>query len=179
MIYVDMDGVLANFNKAGCATFGIEYPKNTRLWHTWLYEQAGLSLQAWFDRVLSDPDIWDRIEPYPWTADLVQCLDAASPGWKILSVGFRDPKCWASKVQWVTDRLFPVTDLHRLILVGGNKFELAREGDLLIDDSLDNLNKWKLAGGQIFKWVEYTEDCPDKAAAQIEVLREFLLSRSW
>lgn len=150
----------------------------SRLGHTWLYDQAGLTLEPWFERLLNDPSIWDRIEAYPWTPALVQCLDVHAPGWKILSVGIHDPYCWSSKVTWVMKRLFPVTDLHRLVLVGGRKYDLAQRGDVLIDDSEDNLSAWQKAGGDVFSWVEFTDDWSEEAAQQIERLRLFLQTRN-
>lgn len=177
-VYVDMDGVLANFNKAGCKTFGLEYPKQSRLWHTWLQDQSGVSLHGWFETMAADPTIWDRIEPFPWTPQLVQCLDIHAPGWKILSSATHDPKCWSAKADWVINRLFPITSLHRLVLVGGRKFELANRGDVLIDDWQENIDHWMQRGGVAFKWEEFTEDMEDHAAAQIDRLREFLTFRN-
>lgn len=176
IVYVDMDGVLANFNKAGCQTFGVEYPKRSRLWHTWLRDQSGISQSEWFEIMANDPKIWDRIEPFPWTSTLVQCLDVHAPGWKILSSATHDPACWSSKARWVMQRLFPITSLHRLVLVGGRKFELASRGDVLIDDWQENIESWKAAGGVAFKWDEFTEDMEETANQQIDSLREFLAS---
>lgn len=171
---MDMDGVLANFNKAGAVTFGLEYPKRSRLWHTWLQDQSGVSLDDWFGVMEADPTIWDRIEPFPWTPHLVQMLDVCTPGWKILSSATHDPNCWSSKARWVMRQLFPITSLHRLILVGGRKFELATRGDVLIDDCQENLQGWEANGGVCFRWVEFTDDMEDQAAAQINALRKFL-----
>ena len=75
------------------------------------------------------------------------------------------------------ERLFPVTSLNRLILVGGRKFELAQSGDVLIDDWMENIDEWRARGGAAFKWTEWTEDMPEAAKSQIEDLRVFLNSR--
>lgn len=178
MTYVDMDGVLANFNKAGCKIFGVEYPKRSHLWHTWLQDQSGVSLSGWFEIMEANPEIWDRIEPFPWTPQLVQCLDIHAPGWKILSVATRDPRCWSAKARWVLERLFPITNIHRLMLVGGRKYEVANRGDILIDDWDENVTMWAERGGVPFKWTEFTEDMTDHAELQIEKLRDFLRARN-
>lgn len=176
-VYVDMDGVLANFNKATCKLFGLTYPTRSRLHHTWVRDESGVSLDRWFDSMAADPDVWDRIEPFPWTPKLVQCLDIHAPEWKILSAATQDPRCWSSKAAWVTKRLFPVANLHRFILVGGRKYELAQRGDVLIDDYDENVEQWRLRGGEAFKWIEWTDDMTEEADRQIEELRRFLISR--
>lgn len=173
-VFVDMDGVLANFNKAGAATFGIPYPKKSRLRHTWLQDESGVSLSRWFEIMENDPLIWERIETFPWTPALVQCLDIHAPGWKILSSATYDPPCWSGKAKWVQKRLFPIAHMHRLVLVGGRKFDLASPGDVLVDDWDENINQWQLAGGSAFKWDEFTEDMEEHALDQIERLRDFL-----
>lgn len=175
-VYVDLDGVLANFNKAACQTFGLTYPTRSRMWHTWLQDQSGVNLEQWYATMAADPQVWDRIEAFPWTPKLVQCLDVHAPEWKILSATTHDPICWSSKVKWVLERLFPVTSIHRLILVGGRKYELARPGDLLIDDWTENIEQWRARGGSAFKWTEWTDDSPEPVE-QLEELREFLISK--
>lgn len=176
-VYVDMDGVLANFNKATCRLFGLTYPTRSRLWHTWLQDESGVSLERWFSTMAADPGVWDRIEPFPWTPKLVQCLDIYAPDWKILSATTQDPRCWSAKAAWVIKQLFPVASLHRLILVGGRKYELAQRGDVLVDDHSENVEQWRVRGGEAFKWTEWTDDMPEEADRQIEELRQFLISR--
>ena len=114
----------------------------------------------------SNPELWDRAEPFPWTSDLVQLLDVKTPHWCILTKATHDPVCWSSKVKWV-DRYLSPSALSKLIIVGGPKSQLASKGDVLIDDAFHNVTTWRNAGGVAFHWVEYSEDLTDLAALQL------------
>ena len=173
-VFVDLDGVLANFNKACCQTFGLDYPKETILWHTWPHDVSGKDLDTWFNVLTDDPDLWTRIEPFPWTPAIVQVLDLHTPGWKILTTATQDPACWGGKAAWVTQRLFMRDSLHRLVIVGGHKWELMSPGSVLVDNDLRNVTEWQKQGGHAFLWKEFTEDMVQAAMNQIEQLRLFL-----
>jgi len=171
-VFVDLDGVLGNLSKAMCQSFGLEYPKATSLVYDWVLVASQLGVEGFFRVLESDPGVWDRVEPFPWTAKLIQCLDLHAPDWKILSEAIIDPACWHGKSRWVK-KFLSKPHLHRLVLTGSKKYELTRPGDLLIDDHITNVEEWTRRGGHAFRWVEYTEDMVGAAEDQIILLSAF------
>lgn len=172
-VFVDLDGVLGNLNKSMCQSFGIVYPKATTLSYDWVLTASQVGLDEFFRVLESNPEIWDRVEPFPWTPKLVQCLDLHAPNWKILSEAIIDPACWHGKVKWVRNFLSQ-SHVHRLALTGFKKYELACPGDILIDDRELNVEEWVRRGGHAFRWMDYTEDLVDSAEGQIISLSAFL-----
>ena len=172
-VWVDMDGVLVNFDKHACKAHGVVYPSNTVLGHSWLYDQLGCTVDHFLDTVDQTPDFWQNLEPYPWTAALIQFLDIEFPDWRILSGGTHNGASWGGKVDWVRKHL-QLPGLEKLNLVyGARKSHLCRPGDILIDDHVLNCNEWLAAGGRVFQWIAYSEDCPH-ALEQLERLKAFL-----
>jgi 5'(3')-deoxyribonucleotidase len=172
-VYVDSDGVLANFNKAFAPAFGLTYPSRTVLHHEWLMNTAGVSVSEFFRIVETHSYLWENAEPYPWTSEMVQVLDLAVPDWMILTSATHDPDCWSGKVKWfkryLTDSL-----IDRVVMIGGRKHRIASKGDLLIDDHYENIEAWRAAGGVAIHWIDYTDDLEELARKQIEQLTQVL-----
>jgi hypothetical protein len=165
-----MDGVLVNFNKAFAPAFGLDYPSQGVMDHSWLFRiRTSLfpnSSTCW--RVIRI--CGNSAEPYPWTSKLIQLLDLKVPDWMILTAATHDPGCWAGKAKWIK-RYFTTSVLERTVVVGGNiKARLASRGDILIDDRFENVESWIAAGGVGVQWVDYGEDLKVLAETQISNL---------
>ncbi len=157
-VFVDMDGVLVNLNKAAASTFGLKYPSNSVLGHDWLLANSKTSVPEFLDRLEANPHLWEQAEPYPWTSKIVQMLDLKTPQWMILTSATHAPACWSGKVKWIR-RYLTDDAVFRVIMVGGqDKARLASRGDLLIDDKFENVKHWNAAGGVGFHWIDYSED---------------------
>lgn len=171
-----MDGVLVNFNKAFAPAFGVGYPSQQVMGHSWLLESADVTLPHFF-RVLEDNShLWESAEPYPWTSKLIQMLDLKVPDWMIMTTATHDPGCWAGKVRWIK-RYLTTSALERTVIVGGViKARLASRGDVLVDDRIENVESWNAAGGVGFRWIEYGEGLTQLAETQINNLG-FLLDQ--
>ena len=63
----------------------------------------------------------------------------------ILTTPTKDPECLAGKLEWIHDNL--PSWLHRQFLIGPRKHFCAREDTLLIDDSDEQVNKFREHGG--------------------------------
>lgn len=57
-----------------------------------------------------------------------------------------DPECLAGKLEWIHNYL--PKWLHRQYIMTPHKYLLAKPGTLLIDDSNDNVNAFRYAGGR-------------------------------
>ncbi len=172
-VYVDADGVLINFNKAFAPAFNLEYPRKTVLFHSWLMDTASVSVPDFFRIGEAHSYLWEKAEPYPWTARLVQVLDLAVPEWMILTSATHDPESWSGKVKCYKKH-FTDSIVDKLIVIGGNKARVASKGDILVDDHYTNVEAWRAAGGVAFHWIDYTEDLTEMAADQITQLSSFL-----
>ena len=172
-VFIDSDGVLANFNKAFASAFGLTYPSRTVLHHEWLMNTAGVSIPEFFEITKAHSYLWEKAEPYPWTGRLVQELDLAVPEWMILTSATHDPACWSGKVKWFEHYLTD-SSLSKVVMVSGQKARLASKGDLLVDDHYVNVEAWRAAGGVAIHWTDYTEDMTVMANQQIDRLVEVL-----
>lgn len=63
----------------------------------------------------------------------------------LLTSPTKDPECLAGKLEWIHDTM-PAW-MHRQYLIGPRKHFCARPDSLLIDDSDENVNKFREAGG--------------------------------
>lgn len=173
-VYVDSDGVLANFNKAFAPAFGLEYPTKTVLYHDWPMQASNTASASEFYRICErHPTLWESAEPYPWTSAIIQVLDLKDPEWMILTSATHDPECWSGKVKWFTHHLTE-SSLNKLVMVSGRKWRIASKGDILIDDRYENVEGWREAGGVAYHWIDYTEDLTELARDQIDRLSSFL-----
>lgn len=145
MIYLDMDGVIANFNQAlldvmpDCKMTCDQLDQ----WDVW--KCLGLpSNQALWD--ILNPhgsQWWSRLKKYPWTDSLITGLKEIGP------VCILTNPSWSSdaakgKMEWL-QRYFGY-EFEDYIFTK-HKHLLAKQGDILIDDSPGNCQKFKVAGG--------------------------------
>lgn len=133
MVYLDLDGVMADFDAYFPALFGIDH------------------------RGMADDDMWAKINAHPsYFRDMPMC-----PGAKMFfdRIAWLDPiiltACPKSnyahvarqKREWVREHLS--TRCHILPVMGGRNKPLFMHsrGDILIDDFERNTTAWKLEGG--------------------------------
>lgn len=155
-IYVDIDGVLANFSKAAAAKLGIEYPKQYEflLWDE-LFSR--LPRGKFYNEIVGH-DFWENIEPFPYADEIVKVVNHQSHGnWEFLTKPMQDAGCYSGKFSWVKKH-FP-KHLQKLNIVNGSKAKCCCSNtDILIDDSPNNITEWRNAGGIGLRWVEHTDD---------------------
>lgn len=172
-LFVDMDCVLVDFNRAVCPVFGLDYPAQSVLTWDWSYQQSGLSVDAYIDQLGQDPKFWSDMHPCVWMPELVQILDHLAPEWHILTAATQEPSSWHGKADWVR-RYFREKGMYRLVMLHGDKQRIASRDSILIDDRVDHCMRWREAGGIAFHWVEFTRDHREMWEPQLERLRQFL-----
>lgn len=142
-IYLDMDGVLANFDKQIVALFGKHF-----------YEIGQDSQDRW--NIISDrcDTIYRHLEKMPDADELVAGVFALAIQYR-QSVGILTaipkfghvPNAITHKRLWVQER-YPVLNLNfNTGPYAVNKQMHAKEHDVLIDDSELNIPQWNAAGG--------------------------------
>ena len=168
MIWIDLDGVLVDFNKAACQTLGIAYPQQTVLHRDWLNDQfPDLSLTKLFDRLHENPRFWQDMPPTDLCSHMVAFLDEYVSDWGIMTSAWRHPACYAGKYEWVSKNLGRKA-VGRMVIVSGTKERLTSPTAHLTDDTRANVDKWINAGGKAFHWVEYSQDMQSALAVQFQ-----------
>lgn len=130
-LYVDMDGVLTDFNKG-------------------YYDLTGIDLRGSFR---SDPKFWEPIDRagynfwvnLDWTKDgkkLWKYIEKYSP--EILSAPSRENDSRIGKHDWVKREL---AGTHLILRTAEHKIEFVCKNCILIDDLPENVERWRTAGG--------------------------------
>lgn len=178
-VFVDMDGVIVNFNKAVAPLLGLEYPTEPSvLGHYWSFEEyerkwsKTLSHPEFIDVLRGRDELWSDMEFYWWAKRIIIQLTARQADWYILTHCVDDPWCPYGK-HWALTKHFGSEIVKRTFMTFGTKHQMCRPGDVLIDDAEKNCVAWRQAGGVAFNWVDYTESHP-QAGPQVEELFRFL-----
>lgn len=134
-IYVDLDGVLADFDGYFKQTFNLS-PRE--------YEDEFGSEDFWH-QINQIDDFFFNLPLLPGAYDLMNYLEPHDP--IILTAASRHrPTSCNEKIRWVQSKF---GDSQRVITVfgGRNKHYWCRRGDILIDDWESNAKLWRDKGG--------------------------------
>ena len=140
-IYLDMDGVVADWETAAAELVGYrsEYPEKPYPPEDW-------------DRIRNHKRIFRNMPKMPQADELVTLARKFRDelGWELLfltAVPHYNDIHWAyyDKVMWATER-YPDIPVH-FGPYSQDKRNHTKPGDILVDDRLDNCNGWKDAGG--------------------------------
>ncbi len=150
MIFLDMDGVIANIGEAVARIYDIKLtPELEAEYGNTLYKLMGLETkQELWDVINAIPDFWEDIPPYPWCEELVDVLQSAGEVQILTSSPKTDAltKSNAStgKARWVGKHLLEkklrVNIVHDKYLMGG-------QGRVLIDDREKHCDSFTEHGG--------------------------------
>lgn len=155
MIILDMDGVLAEFDKAACRVHGLPSDTVPENWN-W-YSEFGITDEEFWAKIhaLGDSFYRDMVTPYPWAQNVVELVRSADD-FVVMSSPSNDPAGYAGKKIWL-DKHVPGLDPKQLI-VGSAKHLLAGPDRLLIDDGPHNIEAFVKAGGCAFTFPQPWND---------------------
>lgn len=156
-VYLDMDGVIANFFQALADRNGVSHWKSIKDIEKALVDIWGT-------------DFFYQIDEFPESDDIVKLVKSVSGGdWGICSSPLRGDMMNSAywKRVWLDDRNW-VPDIEKLIFTGNkHKYAVNRltgKANILIDDKPDNIRRWNDAGGIGIRFqcdqddIEYLED---------------------
>ncbi len=131
-LYLDCDGVLADFDRGATAILGMK-PKAFEHRH---------GLGRFWQKLASAPDFYFSL---PLLPDAMQLFDAVKHLNPIILTGLPRGD-WAApqKVRWAAEH-FPGTRIITCMAVDKRKH--AKHGDVLVDDTLKHRHLWEEAGG--------------------------------
>jgi len=135
-IFVDMDGVLADFVQ------GVEGPEflNRPLTHDVEYDTRKLEL--------SNNGLFLKLPKMSDMNDLVDHIKSSGEYWEILTAtgDVNRQRVAADKNQWIKEHVDPNV-LITCTIKGRHKAVFAKQNHVLIDDRLENIEAWTKAGG--------------------------------
>ena len=131
-LYLDCDGVLADFDKGATAILGL---------HPRAFESRHGPAHFW-RKLAAAPDFYFGLPLLPDATALFEAVRHLAP---IILTGMPRGN-WAAdqKVRWAA-RYFPGTRI--ITTLARDKRDHCREGDVLVDDQLRHAERWQGAGG--------------------------------
>jgi len=147
-IYLDMDGVIANFidgvNRAHKKKFGTDMD--------WTGKQGGnfnVKNAALIEAIKSNPRFWIDLKWMPNGKNLVNHVLKYKPG--IISAYMKeDMRALKQKRKWLDEKI-GLSKMSDINIVRRKEKPLYAQGryspNILIDDSEDNIKRWNAAGG--------------------------------
>jgi len=131
-LYLDADGVLADFDKGATALLGLP-PR--------AYEKKH-GIGRFWQKIATAPDFYFSLPLMPDAMELFEAVRHLNP---IILTGLPRGN-WAAdqKVRWAA-RYFPGTRI--ITTMARDKRNHAKEGDVLVDDQLKHRDLWEEVGG--------------------------------
>lgn len=143
IIYLDMDGVLADYFTFVFDVFHEDFEQLTmpKPWPYAIHAWIGIPAKELYKELYKrSPNFWMRISPYSWCDTLVRELQqrVGVENLYIVTHPQPDQRCFAHKLAWVQDNL-PTVPIRNLIYCV-DKHLFSRPGTILIDDCERNVN---------------------------------------
>lgn len=144
MIYLDIDGVLADFDQGLCEWMGENLPAEGGQWQ--LAKYLGFSSEDEFLQYIHDlpAEFWVGLRVLPWAADLVSLCRRTVKTVRLATAAVHSEDCVAGKIRWVRNH-FPELASHTLMI--RDKWMLAKPGRILIDDLETQCDRFHAHGG--------------------------------
>ena len=151
IIFLDMDGVIANWHSAVFSLFGQsfrdyldknEFPLEYAI-HKWL-NITEVELWDRVDEASEDMGWWTTIPLFPWSQELVESLlkrDAellisTTPAYTGHELSY------SQKIKWLKIHFPDLSNIHKRVMLGGRKELLAAKNRILIDDCDSNIESF-------------------------------------
>ena len=159
-IYVDMDGVLADFFGEWARLMNVDHFTQINKQH---------DIDDALQKIRDTDDFWLRLPILPQAKELLNLIKQVKGEYYICTSPLADdPNSERHKRTWVEENLafFPPKEVY----VTHNKPQYAKHEDgtpnILIDDYGVNINNWEAAGGIGFKYKDHTFERTAKAIKQ-------------
>ena len=155
-IYVDMDGVLADFFGVWTKMIGVKNWKDVK------------DVDGALDKIRDTKDFWINLPLTPNASKLLNSIKKVKGNYNILSSPLpNDPNSEPQKREWVKKMLSGFAP--KRVIITHNKSAYAKQPDgtpnILIDDYGDNISKWESAGGV---GIQHSDKSADNTVKRLE-----------
>lgn len=142
-VFIDIDGVLADFVGAVCGVIPEIKQEEVTEWN--FYKKYGLTdEQFWGEIEKYGPAFWANLDLLPLAADLIRFCYGHFSNVYLATSPCKSPTCEHGKKIWI-QKYFG--SAFRDYFITPRKWLLSAPGRILIDDSDDNVSKWNDGGG--------------------------------
>ncbi len=173
-IFLDLDGVLANFVKGACVLFGLNYEEVMSIWTPGEYDMTkilNITEEQFFEVIDAGGEkYWRDLPPYPYALDFYHYCKDIAPTY-ILTRPTAHGSSLSGKLQW----------MHKYFGSGFSNYVMTSKKELcaapktiLIDDHVVNCTKFIDAGGSAFVWPAHNNFEHPKADKCVELAKEEL-----
>lgn len=146
-IFLDLDGVLADFIKGMANLFEKDYKYLTDNWKfasSKCEEVLGISREEFYDKIEEAGEAyWENLELFPHTMSLYNICKDIAPTYFLTKPIFH-PSCVSGKLKWIYKHFGHGSQNYIFAI---DKFLCARPGHILIDDLEKNVDKFREHGG--------------------------------
>ena len=139
-VFLDIDGVLADFNKTATKIINAPYPP-TKYWWWDSFKDGKSRVNA-----ACDISFWENLNWMPDGKKILALIEDYFSTIYLLTAPMEHSGSYTGKIKWVY-RHIPSYN-RKTIITPINKSVFAKPGVLLIDDSSDNVKDFKLMGGE-------------------------------
>ena len=150
VIYLDLDGVCADYVSAAIRAFGrdpaevLEYWRHKLPGEYRMYNVLDVDRETYWKTISAQGEaFWSGLDAYPWFEALYRSLSEAAPVIFLTSAS-RAPECLSGKLKWLQARF---GESFREYIITGHKQQLAGPGTILVDDFDRNIDRFCRAGG--------------------------------
>lgn len=147
VIYLDMDGVIADFIERllwqhGRGDLVAKYERG-EFPNDWLLGgELGTEEDIWKPVTKAGEYFWTEINPYPWTHEVVEAVRRTGLDWYICTTPYTTPHSYSGKIKWLDKHI----GKYKVIMMK-DKYLLAHDNAVLIDDNDRNCDRFEEAGG--------------------------------
>lgn len=175
-IFLDLDGVLANFVRGAAPLFGREHDELVAGWPAGEYDMTkvlGITEDEFFFEIhAAGADFWADLPPYPYAMDLVHFCRDLAPTY-ILTRPTACGSSLAGKLRWMQRHFGP--DFIDYAITWKKELCAGPEA-VLVDDHAVNCTKFADGGGTAIVFPAYNNYRHPQADRCVDVVKEELAS---
>lgn len=166
-VFLDLDGVITNFNKAICKEFNLPYPP--QVYH--FFPKIRSEVNDFCDR-----SFWQNLEWMDDGHDILRAITNIFEPKKIylLTKMMPNAETASGKMMWIQNNLPFYSDQVILMTLEVPKSFLARPDTLLIEDCDKYADEFREVGGKAFLLPRPWNRAHLQADRTVEVIKEFL-----
>lgn len=148
MLFIDLDEVTANLSETVRERVNKDFNKNFPKGFNRSYWWSDYKIEKkYFENILNEKDFFLNLEPVEGAIETLNKLNEEGFDIHILTLPqYSNGNCFISKVNWIRKYL-PFINIETNFHTSGNKGLFAKEGRLLLDDSIGNLNSFQENSG--------------------------------